>query len=163
MLAGLVSGSEPLTNEIIIKMVQAGVPTETIVRTIQSAESFHFGTLPGDLIDLQQANVPEEIVRALAARINYPGTSWRIVVPVQITPPPAPAAQEKPVRQDKPVKTPKINASAKPAKAPVPVAVLAGLEPVIPAKAQRPGALRRAWDSVWNTCASAARGFAHIF
>ena len=165
LLAGVLVASEPLTNEIIIKMVQAGVPTETIVRTIQAAESFHFGTLPGDLIELQQAKVPEEIVRALAARINYPGSSWRIVVPVQIAPP-APAAEEKPVKQEKPAKTPKINASAKPAKRPVPVAVLAGLEPALPAKAKtgsRPGALHRALDTIWNTCTSAVRGIAHIF
>src|SRR5579872_5605924 len=94
LLAGVLVASEPLTNEIIIKMVQAGVPTETIVRTIQAAESFHFGTLPGDLIQLQQAKVPDEIIRALAARINWPGTSWRIVMPGPVAPPPsiAPAA-----------------------------------------------------------------------
>jgi len=76
-----------MTNETIIKMVQAGVPTETIVRTIQSAESFRFGTLPGDLTQLQQANVPDEVIRALAARINWPGTAPLVVVHPLLTPP----------------------------------------------------------------------------
>jgi hypothetical protein len=87
-------GSEPLTNEIIIKMVQAGVPTETIIRTIQSAESFRFGTLPGDLMQLQQANVPEEIVRALAARINWPGTPPLVIAHPMPAPAPAAAPQK---------------------------------------------------------------------
>lgn len=96
LLAGAALGSEPLTNDIIIKMVQSGVPTETIVRTIQAADSFRFGTLPGDLMQLQQAKVPEEIIRALAARINWPGTA-----PINVAHPvltPLPAAPEKPSR-----------------------------------------------------------------
>jgi len=161
VLAGVACAAEPLTNDIIIKMWKSGVPAETIVRTIQAAEAFHFGTLPGDLTDLQQAGVPDDVVRALAARINYPGSSWRVVVPVQITPPPAPAAQEKPAKPEKPAKAPKINASAKRKS---PDAVIAALEPAVPVKAQtRPGALHRAWDAVWNTFTSAAHGIAHIF
>jgi hypothetical protein len=75
LLVGLALAEEPLTNETIIKMVQSGVPTETIIKTIQAAGSFHFGTLPGDLIQLQQAKVPDEIIRAIAARINWIGPS----------------------------------------------------------------------------------------
>jgi len=75
LLAGLAVADDPLTNETIIKMVQAGVPTATIIKTIQAAESFHFGTLPGDLVQLQQAKVPDEIIRAIAARINWIGPS----------------------------------------------------------------------------------------
>jgi len=75
ILVGLAGAEEPLTNETIIKMVQAGVSTETIIKTIRAAESFHFGTLPGDLIQLQQAKVPDEIIRAIAARINWIGPS----------------------------------------------------------------------------------------
>lgn len=104
-------GSEPLTNEIIIKMVQAGVPTETIIRTIQSAESFRFGTLPGDLMQLQQANVPEEVVRALAARINWPGTPPLVIAhPI---PAPMPAAA--------PQKPSKVKATPAKSKQPVPI------------------------------------------
>jgi len=163
-LAGVLGASEPLTNEIIIKMVQAGVPTETIVRTIQSAESFSFGTLPGDLQQLQEAKVPDEVIRALAARINWPGSSWRQVVPVQLAPPPAAAAPAKPAKPEKHAKPQKINASAKPARSKRPMAVLAGLQPAVPAKAQKqPGKFSQAWHSFWNAWASAARGFAHIF
>ena len=97
-------GSEPLTNEIIIKMVQAGVPTETIIRTIQSAESFSFGTLPGDLMQLQQAKVPEEIVRALAARINWPGTPQLVIAHPVLTPAPAAAPQKAPKVKTAPAK-----------------------------------------------------------
>ncbi|MBZ5578325.1 MAG: hypothetical protein LAP40_17310 [Acidobacteriia bacterium] len=75
-----------MTNETIIKMVQSGVPTETIVRTIQSAESFRFGTLPGDLSQLQQAKVPDEVIRALAARINWPGSSPLVIAHPPLTP-----------------------------------------------------------------------------
>jgi hypothetical protein len=75
LLVGLMAAEEPLTNETIIKMVQSGVSTETIIKTIRAAESFHFGTLPGDLIQLQQAKVPDEIIRAIAARINWIGPS----------------------------------------------------------------------------------------
>ncbi len=116
-------GSEPLTNEIIIKMVQAGVPTETIIRTIQSAESFRFGTLPGDLMQLQQANVPEEIVRALAARINWPGTPPLVIAHPVAAPAPviapqkplkvktAPAKTRQPVPALFPTRTPTATAS----------------------------------------------------
>ena len=97
--------SEPLTNEIIIKMVQAGVPTETIIRTIQSAESFRFGTLPGDLMQLQQANVPEEIIRALAARINWPGTPPLVIAHPIAAPAPAGVPQKTPKVKTAPVKT----------------------------------------------------------
>jgi hypothetical protein len=121
LLTGAAVASEPLTNEIIIKMVQSGVPTETIVRTIQSAESFHFGTLPGDLIQLQQAKVPDEIIRALAARINYPGTSWRIIVPTPLAPPPTapapaapPAAPPAATRAVPPIASPLQSSASKP-------------------------------------------------
>ncbi len=161
MLAAAANASEPLTNEIIIKMVQAGVPTETIIRTIQSAESFHFGTLPGDLQQLQEAKVPEEVIRALAARINWPGSSWRMVVPVQVTPSPAAAEPGKPLKPEKHAKPLKINASAKPDK---PVALLAGLQPAVPEHpAPHRGKLSSALQTIWNTCASAVRGIAHIF
>lgn len=148
-LAAVAGAAEPLTNEIIIKMVQAGVPTETIVRTIQSAESFHFGTLPGDLMQLQEAKVPDEVIRALAARINWPGSSWRMVVPVQLAPPPpAAAAPAKPAKPEKHTKPQKMNASAKSRK---PVVVLAALDPAGSAQTPaRPGKWHMMWHSIWS-------------
>lgn len=159
-MAAAAFAGDPLTNEIIIKMVKAGVPTETIVRTIQSAESFHFGTLPGDLQQLQDAKVPDEIIRALAARINWPGSSWRMVVPVQITPSPTSATPEKPAKPEKRAKPQKINASAKRSNVPL----VAALGPVTPvATQQRPGKFQVVLHTIWNTCTSAVRGIAHIF
>ena len=93
LMAALAVAGEPMTNETIIRMVQAGVPTETIVRTVQSAESFRFGTLPGDLSQLQQAKVPEEVIRALAARINWPGTAPLVVAKSPLANPAQPGAK----------------------------------------------------------------------
>src|SRR5690242_8904815 len=101
VVCGIVCAAEPMTNEIIIKMVQAGVPTETIVKTIQSADSFHFGTLPGDLMQLQQQHVPEEIIRALAARINWPGTAPLLVAHAPVPDAPVEAATPKQKQKEK--------------------------------------------------------------
>lgn len=86
LLAAAALPSEPITNEIIVKLVQSGVPTETIVRTIQAADSFRFGTVPGDLMRLQQAQVPDEVIRALAGRINWPGTPPLVIAHAPLTP-----------------------------------------------------------------------------
>ncbi|MBZ5578076.1 MAG: hypothetical protein LAP40_16055 [Acidobacteriia bacterium] len=76
--------AEPLTNENIIKMVQAGVPSEIVIKTIRSTDAFQFGLLPGDLIALGQAKVPEEIIKAMALRLN--GVPPVAAAPVQTNP-----------------------------------------------------------------------------
>jgi hypothetical protein len=86
--AGLAFAGEPMTNETIIKMVQSGVPTDTIVKTIQAADSFRFGTLPGDLTQLEAAHVPVEVIKALAARINWVGPRPGGISHAPIIPPP---------------------------------------------------------------------------
>ena len=62
--------TEPLTNDTVIRIVQAGVPTEVVLKTIRTADDFKFSMLPGDLTALGQAKVPEEIVKAMATRMN---------------------------------------------------------------------------------------------
>jgi hypothetical protein len=57
-----------LTNDVIIKMVQAGVPTGTIIRTIQSADKVDFRFLPSDLDAFSQAKVPEDVFKAMVTR-----------------------------------------------------------------------------------------------
>ncbi len=69
-LAVVLTAAEPLTNENIIRMVQSGVPADLIIKTIRTADTFQFGLLPGDLIALGQAKVPEEVIKAMAAKLN---------------------------------------------------------------------------------------------
>jgi len=57
-----------LTTEAVIKMVQSGVPNQTIIRTIQSAERVDFSFLPYDLALMERAGVPEEVFKAMAAK-----------------------------------------------------------------------------------------------
>ena len=61
-------GTDTLTNDTIIKMVQAGVPAATIIRTIAGAEHVNFHFLPGDLELLQRANVPDDVFKAMATK-----------------------------------------------------------------------------------------------
>src|SRR5258706_6068478 len=60
--------AEPLTNESIATMVSSGASTGTIIKTIQVAESVNFRFLPNDLAILQQAKVPDEVIKAMAAK-----------------------------------------------------------------------------------------------
>jgi len=64
------AAAQPLTNQNVIRMIQAGVPSEVVLKTIRSADSCEFSMLPGELMALGQAKVPEEVVKAMAARIN---------------------------------------------------------------------------------------------
>ena len=77
-------GAEPLTNENIIKMVQSGVPTEIVIKTIRTADSFQFGLLPGDLIALGQAKVPEDAIKAMASRLNAGAAPAPSVTPAPV-------------------------------------------------------------------------------
>src|SRR6478672_3310735 len=57
-----------LTTEAVIKMVQSGVPNQTIIRTIQSADRVNFTFLPDDLALMGRAGVPEDVFKAMAAK-----------------------------------------------------------------------------------------------
>jgi hypothetical protein len=60
--------SNKLTNEMIIKLVSSGVPAATIIKTIAASESVSFHFLSYDLQQLQQYNVPDDVVKAMAAK-----------------------------------------------------------------------------------------------
>ena len=60
----------PLTNETIIRLVASGVPAETIINTIRGASAVNFGFLPNDLALLQRYSVPDDVVKAMAAKSN---------------------------------------------------------------------------------------------
>ncbi len=62
------SNSAPLTNETIIRLVASGVPIETVVNTIRGTNSVSFSFLPGDLDLLQRYHVPDDVVKAMAAK-----------------------------------------------------------------------------------------------
>ena len=64
------NSTAPLNNETIIRLVVAGVPTETIINTIRGASVVNFGFLTGDLTLLQRYHVPDEVVKAMAAKSN---------------------------------------------------------------------------------------------
>jgi hypothetical protein len=59
---------ETLTNQMIYKMAQAGVPSSVIIQTIAAAPRVDFHFLPGDLQDFQSYKVPEGIFEAMAAK-----------------------------------------------------------------------------------------------
>jgi Lipopolysaccharide-assembly len=67
-VAAFAQNQDALTNETIIRMVASGVPTATVIKTIQLADSVAFRFLPGDLQQLSQYKVPDDIVKAMAAR-----------------------------------------------------------------------------------------------
>jgi len=88
----------PLTNETIIRLVASGTSAETIINTIRSAGAVTFGFLPGDLELLQRYRVPDDVVKAMAAKDKgkpIPTTST-LVPPAKIVPP---QVQPQPTRQ----------------------------------------------------------------
>jgi hypothetical protein len=106
LLASLLSAQNPetITNEIVMKMVAAGVPAATIIRTIDTAPSESFSFLPNDLSALGQAKVPEDVFKAMAARANRitrsapAGAAIAVPNPAPV-PTPAPTPQPK-LRRD---------------------------------------------------------------
>jgi len=60
----------PLTNEMIIRMVQSGVPSDVITRTIAAADKAEFTFLPGDLDLITRYRVPDDVFKAMAAKSN---------------------------------------------------------------------------------------------
>jgi len=75
---------DTLTTDAVIKMVQAGVPSQTIIRTIEAASHVNFTFLPNDLAVMGQAHIPEDVFKAMAAKSAgrpIPGTSPAAPVP----------------------------------------------------------------------------------
>jgi hypothetical protein len=82
------SYSAPLTNETIIRLVASGVPIETVVNTIRGTNSVNFSFLPGDLELLQRYHVPDDVVKAMAAKsAGKPIPAQESVQPLQARPP----------------------------------------------------------------------------
>jgi hypothetical protein len=110
----LVAQEAALTNGIVIKMVQSGVPTDTIVRTIATAEKVNFGFLPNDLAAMSNAKVPDDVFKAMARRDKTVGPTAAAPAPVQVvavaatptTTPPTVGVAVKPTRIAKPVSAP---------------------------------------------------------
>lgn len=57
-----------LDNHAVVKMVEAKVPADMIIRAIEEAPEVHFSVYPADLIALKQWGVSDDIIRAMAAR-----------------------------------------------------------------------------------------------
>jgi len=101
------NSAPPLNNETIIRLVAAGVPTETIINTIRGASAVAFGFLPNDLAMFQNYHVPDDVVKAMAAKDNgrpIPNyTPSAPVVPAKVAPP-----QVQPPQTAQPATVPRI-------------------------------------------------------
>lgn len=110
VIASVVSSAQnpgALTNETIIKLVASGVPTETVIKTIQSADTVAFRFLPGDLQQLSQYRVPDEVVKAMAAKdkgaklpLDTPAPLARAATPTKL-----PVKSEPPIGEQQAVAT----------------------------------------------------------
>jgi hypothetical protein len=92
-------GTDILTNDTVIKMVQAGVPSTAIIRTIAAAEHTHFQFQPVDVAVLQRAKVPDDVFKAMVSKDSVAARASDVKEP---TPPkqavrPQKAAIEEPV------------------------------------------------------------------
>src|SRR6266436_1789074 len=59
---------DTLTNDTIVKLAQAGVSSETIIKTIAAAGKVNFHFLPYDLQMFEYAKVSDDVVKAMAAK-----------------------------------------------------------------------------------------------
>lgn len=73
-----VAGSQVLTVDDVVKMVQAGIAQDLIVKTIVESASVEFQMKPDQLIALKKAGVPDEIVRAMVGRHEQKVTVRRL-------------------------------------------------------------------------------------
>jgi hypothetical protein len=88
------SNPEILTNQVVIKMVEAQVPADLIVKTIAESQT-RFNLAPADLVSLKQSGVPDETIRAIVARQSGGQTVSQVVTQaeVPIASPASPPAQ----------------------------------------------------------------------
>ncbi len=90
------SNSTPLTNEMIVRRVMSGIPPDTIISTIQAASTVSFRFLPWDLEFLQRYHVPDDVVKAMAAKSKLPPMPGP---PLQTSSPKQPPVAAEPQRQ----------------------------------------------------------------
>jgi len=76
LLGQAVSSNEVLTNDRVMTLVKGGLPTSVIVNKIRTSKT-HFDTTTEELLHLQQARVPAEIINAMveASSVNSTVTS----------------------------------------------------------------------------------------
>ena len=67
LLAGFLVAEEPLTNADVIKLVRAGLSTETIVAKIDHS-AVRFDTSTDALVALKNERVPEPVIRVMVVR-----------------------------------------------------------------------------------------------
>jgi len=77
-------GTEPLTNDDIVKMVRAQLSAKIIVTTIESAPAVTFDLSPGALVALKTAGVDDRIIEAMQAKAGARKTD---AMPDEFSPP----------------------------------------------------------------------------
>jgi hypothetical protein len=104
-LLAVAQAPDVLTTDAVIKMVQSGVPNQTIIRTIQSAAQVNFTFLPDDLELMIRAKVPEDVFKAMAAKsAGRPAPGVRSLAETasgQPSPPATPVRPDRTRRQDR--------------------------------------------------------------
>ena len=91
VIAGLLLGTSvfaadaPMTNQDVMKMVASGVSQDLILTTIRNSEP-HFNLMRSSMDQLMKAGVPEQVIRAIAARQNgsqpaHPATEAKATAP----------------------------------------------------------------------------------
>ena len=76
---------ETLTNDDVVKMVKAQLAPGIILTTIQTSNA-KFDVSPAALIALKNAGVPDEIVAAMQAKVQAPGTGTATAAPIRSGP-----------------------------------------------------------------------------
>jgi hypothetical protein len=97
-LSGLTAAGETLKNADIAAMIQAMVPQDVIIQKITDCERQQFKLFPEDLIAMAPAGVPDEVIRAMAAK--QAGRAVVGITPARLTP----ASTTAGARQGRPVR-----------------------------------------------------------
>jgi hypothetical protein len=70
LLAGSMNAADaPMNNQDVMSMVASGVSQDLILTTIRNSEP-HFNLMPSSMDQMKKAGVPEQVIRAMAARQN---------------------------------------------------------------------------------------------
>jgi len=93
------NNADALTNDTIIKLVQAGVPAATIINTIAAANKVDFRFIGPDLQRLTDARVPDEVFKAMVAKDNGRPIAKTTIAPAAASKQPVQAASERRVER----------------------------------------------------------------
>src|SRR5208337_4444763 len=86
----LIAQPSLMTDQRIYDLFKAGLHTDELVRMILTAPEVSFELSPGSLETLRQAGIPDDVIKAMATRVNYnPGRRKTISLPTygDVTPP----------------------------------------------------------------------------